>query len=330
MGVTSLLERINNKGKVAASASSQPPRPTARKAPPKPVPSPASSRPVDPVVAALKEKRRLENKQKEDQLRAKKGLPPRQERRAAPQKQTRERERGEPSKRTPKSRVHTKQSSSAPPPPPPLRRPREKLSFDQLMKKAKLVDAKTLLVNYKPKSDSDPVSNKPARMKPLERYAAKEAAMMRPPPTRPPPSSRVRVAGKKPPSKKPPSLAIQKPVIRAPNKALQERLQQRKRQQYEEDSEDEDDDDGFVVDDDEGGYNDHGGDFDRDEIWALFNRGKKRTYAYDDYDLDDMEATGAEVLAEESRSRRSAMMEDQREAEDEFRRAEAKRKRLGR
>mgnify|MGYP003362970236 CR=1 FL=1 len=60
--------------------------------------------------------------------------------------------------------------------------------------------------------------------------------------------------------------------------------------------------------------------YDRDEIWSIFNRGKKRrrAYGYDDYDDDgdddNMEATGAEVLDEEERTLRQAKLDDKREA----------------
>ncbi|GMG45345.1 unnamed protein product [Ambrosiozyma monospora] len=89
-----------------------------------------------------------------------------------------------------------------------------------------------------------------------------------------------------------------------------------------------DSEDSFIADDDEddgygGGYRDrdrdrrrggYGGSssrrrrepedegYDRDAIWSIFNRGRKRNY-YDDYDDDDddMEATGGEILEDEER-----------------------------
>lgn len=61
--------------------------------------------------------------------------------------------------------------------------------------------------------------------------------------------------------------------------------------------------------------------YDRDEIWSIFNRGRKRRrdYGYDSYedmdeDDDDMEATGAEVLDEEERTLRQAKLDDRKEA----------------
>ncbi|KAK6460467.1 SPT2 chromatin protein-domain-containing protein [Scheffersomyces coipomensis] len=87
---------------------------------------------------------------------------------------------------------------------------------------------------------------------------------------------------------------------------------------------DDDDDDmsSFIASDEEEeegrdlGYN-------RDEIWAIFNKGNKRSYnrqVYSDSDSDsDMEATGADILEEENRSRRTAELEDKRELEQEKR-----------
>lgn len=56
--------------------------------------------------------------------------------------------------------------------------------------------------------------------------------------------------------------------------------------------------------------------YDRDEIWAMFNRGKRRSdYAFDDYEDDDMEANEMEILEEEEQARRMARLEDKREEE---------------
>lgn len=94
-----------------------------------------------------------------------------------------------------------------------------------------------------------------------------------------------------------------------------------------EDEEEYDDDlDSFIASDEE--IEELGPDYDRDEIWSMFNRGRKRTYYnHDDYDSDDMEATGAEILAEEARSKISAMEEDRREQAEEERLAAIKRAR---
>lgn len=352
MGVSSLLQRLNNKGKVQAASQPRTTPPPGTTKPPARPPVPATGlRQVDPVVAALKEKRRLENEKKEAELRAKKGLPPKT---TKPKSQTLRREPGAPRAAPKKLLAKPSRASAAqvppPPPPPPPRPPRQKLLFNELMQRAKAIDTNTLLVSYKPRptgTTPEPPArqSKPQHLKPSERFAAKTAAMrqqQRPALATgplPPPGARpsvTRVAGKKPPTAG--RIVPPKPVVRGPSKEVQERLQRRKQQSgrrgYNEDEyelEEEEDDDGFVVDDEEveAGYDDDGGEYDRDEIWALFNRGRKRSHytRYDDYDLDDMEATGAEVLEEEHYSRRSAVLEDQREAEEEARRAEEKRRR---
>lgn len=54
--------------------------------------------------------------------------------------------------------------------------------------------------------------------------------------------------------------------------------------------------------------------YDRDEIWSMFNRGKRRVdYIEDEDDLSDMEATGADLFKEELRSSRVARQEDDAE-----------------
>lgn len=54
--------------------------------------------------------------------------------------------------------------------------------------------------------------------------------------------------------------------------------------------------------------------YSKDEIWEIFNRGKKRSY-YDQYDddSDDMEATGNEILEDEERTLKQARLDDLRE-----------------
>lgn len=48
----------------------------------------------------------------------------------------------------------------------------------------------------------------------------------------------------------------------------------------------------------------------RDEIWKMFNRGRGRQDFVDEDSDDDMEATGADILAEEMRSAKQARRED--------------------
>lgn len=92
---------------------------------------------------------------------------------------------------------------------------------------------------------------------------------------------------------------------------------------YDEDDESLDD---FIVDDEEeeeveeynrgraGRRRDEDQGYDRDEIWQMFNRGKRRSdFINVDDDLSDMEATGAELFHEEQRSLRVAREEDEAE-----------------
>lgn len=71
--------------------------------------------------------------------------------------------------------------------------------------------------------------------------------------------------------------------------------------------------------------------YSRDEIWSIFNRGKKRNYNdRDNYDSDEMEATGTEILEEEERTLKQAKLDDQREQRLLEKRAAEKRQRLNR
>lgn len=73
---------------------------------------------------------------------------------------------------------------------------------------------------------------------------------------------------------------------------------------------DEEDDDSFIVDDDEGA-----GQYNREEIWKMFNRdGMHRRESYDDDIDDNMEAAGSEILDEEEAALRQAKIDDRREA----------------
>jgi protein SPT2 len=114
-----------------------------------------------------------------------------------------------------------------------------------------------------------------------------------------------------------------------------------RRSYYDEDDESLDD---FIVDDDgdeeegdhygrgarSGGrrYKDEDEGYDRDEIWQMFNRGKRRAdFVIEDEDDSDMEATGAELFREEQRSLRVAREEDEAEERELKRRAEEKKRR---
>lgn len=126
--------------------------------------------------------------------------------------------------------------------------------------------------------------------------------------------------------------------FRGPSEKLKKKLDARKKMEktrnyYDEDSYDDEDDD-FIVHDEEQDYNDDEADtgYDRNEIWNIFNRGKKaRSYDYDDYDDEsDMEATGDQVFDEEDYSNRQALLEEKREKQLEKEHYRQKMKRLSR
>ncbi|CAK7903618.1 protein Spt2p [[Candida] anglica] len=306
---------------------------------------------VDPVVARLKAARKLEMEKKEQAKRDKMGQPSKKlvakipMRKAPAQPQTRRNDPRTKGNRgvTPTASGRNPASSSTTPTAP----PKKKMKFNELMKKASQIDHSKLSITptIRPKSTSTtpPIQKRPT------------VASKRPPPPPPPPSSRP-VSSKRPPttssttaSKRPPGVpgTNTRPSgplpIRKPSSALERKLNSKKNSSvsssrvgestsygysdYESDSAD-----SFIVDDEEEETAAAAAaaktDYDRDEIWAIFNRGKKRShYEYDDYDSDDMEATGAEVLEEERRSKRNAELEDRREWEEEQRRAEEKRRR---
>lgn len=302
----------------------------------------ARERTVDPVVARLKAARKAEREQKEKELREKKGLKPKAA--AAPR-----------APKTPQPRTATAPKNSktlpkgAPLPRGPPAEKKPKVSFSELMKKASSIDQSKLSIAIKQKSKS-PDSMPPRRAKSATRpgpgsvgeprssklqhstmkrnQTGVERKMERKlqGATRPP------IPLKKPSAHMESQHATRAPVpIRQPSAQLQLRLKKKNpreedhRSRYEE--EDESDLDSFIASDEE---EEVAVDYDRNEIWSIFNRGKKRTYYEDDYDSDDMEATGAEILAEEDSSKRRAMEEDRRELEEEQRLAALKRSRKGR
>lgn len=71
--------------------------------------------------------------------------------------------------------------------------------------------------------------------------------------------------------------------------------------------------------------------YNKDEIWEIFNRGRKRSYYdRDGYDTDDMEATGTEILEDEERTLRQAKLDDLKEQKLLEKKAAEKRKLLRR
>lgn len=104
-------------------------------------------------------------------------------------------------------------------------------------------------------------------------------------------------------------------------------LELKKQQKYYEDQHELDD---FIVDDEEDEQDDlsknESSNY-HDEIWSIFNRGKKRPVYFDDDSDSDMEARGSEIMAEEVRSSRAARKEDEEEERRLQQLADAKRKR---
>ncbi|EJS43950.1 spt2p [Saccharomyces arboricola H-6] len=122
-------------------------------------------------------------------------------------------------------------------------------------------------------------------------------------------------------SPKPIKLNLPTNGFAQPNRRLKEKLESRKQKsRYQDSYYDEDNDmDDFIEDDEDEIYHNkskHNSDpgYDRDEIWAMFNRGKKRSeYDYDDLEDDNMEANEMEILEEEETARKMARLEDKRE-----------------
>lgn len=120
-----------------------------------------------------------------------------------------------------------------------------------------------------------------------------------------------------------PVVKIGIPKFAQPNERLKKKLEMRQRVNKSRRYEDEEDDmDDFIEDDEEeySSYRTTSKDpgYDRDEIWAMFNKGRKRSYnEYMDYeeedDFDAMEANEMEILEEEEEAARMARLEDKRE-----------------
>lgn len=80
--------------------------------------------------------------------------------------------------------------------------------------------------------------------------------------------------------------------------------------------------DDFIEDDEE----EQG--FNRDEIWAMFNKGKKRRDFENDYESDDMEVNEMDIMEEEERATKMAKLEDKREEEWLKKHEQEKRRRI--
>lgn len=328
MGLSSILQQIEKKGKIQQKQV-----PVEKKSDTVVTKDKfknySQDRPIDPVVARLKEKRRLEREQKERELREKKGLPPKKTTTSKPKSSSSSRS----GSRQPSSqRSRSLSPSLAPQPPQP---PKKKLNYNELLKKAATIDHNKLSINLLQKSKSPEAKSKPLDTKsgPAPRQSTQKP-IGNPRHTSPPTTAYPQ----KPHVKPIPQRASKPvPVIKAPlpprqpSSKIKQRLEEKRKSRSYEEVEEEDDLSDFVEDDEE--YDDgYGADeINREEIWAMFNKGKKRSMYYgDDYDSDDMEATGAEIFDEEYQSRLDAEREDRREMEEEKRLQALKRKRLNR
>lgn len=342
MSVSSLLEQIQKRGKVVSrppeaglsskSTQNQENRPAnTSKLASSSQPAQRQNRTVDPVVARLKEARRLEMEQKEasrkeagKQTNKKIGA-----RKSSGSSTTSSSANGK-SYGQPKTSSTAQNASVAP-------AARKKVNYKDLMKKATTIDNSKLSLKIKAKSLLPPNRLPPIRSPPIRLHSRPE----QPEPSKPLALTSKSVVSsvsgrqlhstdrqkankngpKKPETSSRPLPRAPLPV-RQPSAKLSQSLSSRRTNDEEDDS----DMLSFLASDDEEERNQ---DYDRDEIWAMFNRGKKRAdyERYDDYDSDDMEATGAEILAEEMRSKRTAELEDRREMEEELRLKALKRQR---
>ncbi|CAI5758326.1 unnamed protein product [Candida verbasci] len=275
----------------------------------------AKNKPVDPKVAELKRKRQEEKLKKLNDERAKKGLKPvtsldqANNKSKATSKSNLSKARKEIKSTIPIGQFNPKQQQQQQ-----QQQPKKKMSFNELMKKASTIDNSKLKVSIPHKSHTPEAKHKLTDKKPKSASPVK--------------STDKKAKSLSPTAKKDhPKPAIAQPLpIRQPGAKVQELLKKKKKLPHKGATsyDDEDEYDSFVEEDEEvfqeDGYN-------KEEIWAIFNKGKKRTQFHDDYDSDDMEATGGDIFDEELKSRRIAQLEDQKEMENEKRLAELKRQR---
>ncbi|PRT53217.1 hypothetical protein B9G98_00837 [Wickerhamiella sorbophila] len=164
---------------------------------------------------------------------------------------------------------------------------KKKFSFKDIMKKAETLDKDKFRLQVKTRG------RKPDAPKQTKTAALLAAKPAKPAPRQPSPAE-----------KQPLKRSSGPAPIALPSAKLAEKL--RRKSSVAQDRDDDMDD--FIDDDEEEEEPSY-----RDEIWKLFNRGRSRSDFVDDYSDDDMEATSADVLAEEMKSARQARREDQEE-----------------
>lgn len=322
MSVSEYLQRLQKRGQAPQLSLAQSPN---TKATPSvsDTPKPLPNRQVDPVVAKLKALRKAENEKRQAAQISKKLATPGQLKSVSksPKPAGLAVSRKPSGVRTAKA-IHSSQPAHNPP-----GEKKPKMSFSDLMKKASSIDQSKLLISILPKTKteaSEPASKAAARTKiPLTGKMKIPTSQLLKPKQQPPPRP-IRTSAPLPTRQ--PSAALQsklstlkpnrqnkprRPEFRNGNQSGANDVDEE--QEYSED----DDMDSFIEEDGEDHRSRAG--YDREEIWAMFSRGRKRTHAHDDYDSDDMEATGAEIFEEEMASKKRALMEDKREMEEERR-----------
>lgn len=282
---------------------------------------------ADPAVARLKAARAAEREKEEErkreakrqQLIAKGIDPDKVKAKTSRLKKT----TTQPKKQNVAARVSRLSKTATPPSPPPA--PVKKLNFLELMKEAEQFDGKNLSVDFNKKNKEKELS-----IAELRRMKKKKKAESTVTPKERSAVKRTEVKASQMPPPKPALARLAGPSEEVRRKLEKRKKLKEKKSKYGRDFEEYDDyDDDFVVDDeeeeqlgDDPGYN-------RDEIWAMFNKGRKRHYDFSD-DESDMEATGADVFEEEERSRRQALLDEKREKELEKKLLRRKQERLKR
>ncbi|CUM65139.1 uncharacterized protein PRCAT00002766001 [Priceomyces carsonii] len=333
MSLSNILQHVNKKGKIPSNRNRQDQENIGKEEESNAKGAQytyrdGTARSVDPVVARLKEKRRLERAKKEEEERAKKGLPPKKIKTNTSRKLTASSSAG-PTKKI----SHTVNRAPAQISPRLLPKPpSKKVNFNDLMKKASKIDNSKLSISLRQKSPESsqrpsPSSRRSPNVMPRRSPSVgvkKTAREVVKEPTKAKEHTKVSV----PFPVREPSVALKAKLKLISKVSTKNGSRNAGRAAYSNhgvDDEDEDEDDGFIVSDEEEVGDTHL-DYDRDEIWAMFNRGRKRSYydRFDDYDSDDMEATGTEIFDEEMKSKRTAELEDRRELEEEKRLAALK------
>ncbi|SGZ56797.1 CIC11C00000002199 [Sungouiella intermedia] len=361
MSLNTILQKIQQKGRIKSVLPTGT-KPVATPSTSRgPIARPSSDRPVDPVVARLKAARKAEKEKKEQELREKKGLQPKKETkpRAKSLKPTLSSRTSAQSTRAPAGGDGGARNGKGAKPRmagmgsvglSQLVEKKLKMSFSELMKKASLIDQSkmSIAIKQKTKSPENVGPKRPPRSDDDGRgrngdsgrvsQSVKPFKSDRPRPGSAPGGYGSRISAREPRESRDsrdsresrereirPEIRTPLPT-RKPSEKLQAQLKGRPSARKDEVESDEDDWGSFIASDEEEEQQSYGGDYDRDEIWSMFNKGRKRSYydKYDDEDSDDMEATGAEIFEEEQRSKKRALEEDMREMKEEQRLAALK------